>query len=229
MTGRRWTAAEVQKLHDLVEAGVGAVEMPTLIGRPLHGIYHKAQAEGLPLMSAGAEAARPSGVKFVDDLSAKEVRRFLAYDPETGVFRWRLNRPNGVRRGDVAGGKCGKYLKISLGGHQYLAHRLAWVWMVGEWPEQQIDHHDLDKMNNQWVNLRSADDSQQRWNQGLSRKNRSGVKGVHWCRTCEKWVASIGYRGKRSTIGRFPDKASAACAYAAEARRLFGDYARVGG
>ena len=83
------------------------------------------------------------------------LRSILTYDPETGIFTNRVQR--GLR-GDI-GKPTGSYDKdgyviLQINGKKYKAHRVAWLWMTGEWPEHEIDHKDGQPWNNVWLNLR---------------------------------------------------------------------------
>ena len=172
----------------------------------------------------------PRRQKYRTDLQADFVRSLLDYDPQTGVFRWRVTRSATAMAGMVAGTmpKSGSHVVIYIDNRAYKAHRLAWLLMTGEWPQEEVDHRDLNKQNNRWKNLRAADDTQQTANRGLSRSNTSGFKGVHRCKKSSKWIAQIGYRQRRIVLGRFANIDDAVAAYADAAQRLFGEYARVG-
>lgn len=162
------------------------------------------------------------------------VRSRLAYDPVTGTFTWKARE---VRRASDrswntkwAGKKAGVaddrgYVLIGIDNQRYYGHRLAWVIEHGEWPGDEIDHKDRSCGTNAFSNLRPADRSQNVANTGLSSRNKSGAKGVSWCKRDKRWQAHIAYRGKRIFLGRFDTVAEASEAYAAAARRYFGAFA----
>lgn len=84
------------------------------------------------------------------------LQELLEYAPETGVFRWRVNRTS-VRAGTMAGRLDSKgYRQISVDGQRYGAHRLAWLYMNGEWPKHEIDHVNGDRDDNRIANLRDV-------------------------------------------------------------------------
>lgn len=90
--------------------------------------------------------------------SAARVREVLDYDPATGILRWRV-KTNKSRNeiGKVAGCQDGAgYILIGLDYQHIRAHILAWVWMTGEWPTQEIDHRNRVKSDNHWANLRQV-------------------------------------------------------------------------
>lgn len=174
-----------------------------------------------------------------DDLTAASLAKVLAYDPETGEFRW-LGRPGDISwttrfAGKIAGsvaarGKPGSrifYRQIRIGSRDYLAHRLAWLYMHGTMPEgTEIDHRDGDGLNNRIDNLRCATHAQNGHNTGLRRNNTSGVKGVSWVPGRGKWVAMITEGGKQRSLGRYDTFEEAIEVRRTAEAAYHGDYAR---
>lgn len=164
------------------------------------------------------------------DLTASQLREILLYHPETGEFLWRRAKGNGVYAGDRAGTtniKSGMaYRYIQLNGKRFQAHRLAWLYVHGEWPLGLIDHVNGDGLDNRIVNLRPATASQNMANARLSNRNSSGEKGVSWNSRAKKWQAFIGVAGKNKNLGQFAVKADAIEAYRSAAQRYFGEFVR---
>lgn len=162
------------------------------------------------------------------ELTAECLRAALNYDPDTGEFRWRAPRKS-IRVGDLAGKIVSGtgYRSIKIDGRQYLAHRLAWLYINGVWPSEFIDHINGSKDDNRWANLREATRTQNAANQGVSRANRSGYKGVHWHINMSKWVAAIKVHGRRKHLGYFDKIEDAAHAYAVAAPKFHGKFARI--
>ena len=157
-------------------------------------------------------------------LGFDQVRSLLAYDPVTGEFRWRVSR-RGCSAGALAGVvRPSGYRQIMLGRRHYYAHRLAWLYMTGDWPSRQIDHRDGDRSNNAWSNLREADLQQQAWNHGVMRNNQTGLKGVRRARG--RYVAMIREHGRDVYLGSFDDPLKAHEAYAERAKALHGEFFR---
>lgn len=158
--------------------------------------------------------------------SIERLREVLVYEPDTGLFRWKVCLSNRGAVGAVAG-HCndGGYTQIRIDGNLYLAHCLAWFYMTGERPTKGVDHRDTNKQNNRWANLRPATKSQNGANAKRSRRNTSGFKGVHRFR--DKWCAQICVNRKRVNLGLFGTPEEAHSAYAAAAEMYFGEFARA--
>ena len=166
-----------------------------------------------------------------NNLTAEYVRSILNYDPETGVFRWNvtLSRRNGA--GGVAGFiskyRSGARRKIGVGGVEYMAHRLAWLFMTGEWPEFEIDHENTIGIDNRWKNLRPATSSQNLRNRGLQRNNTTGLKGTCFNKRLGKFVAGIKIYGRRKNLGSFDTAEEAHAAYCKAAHEIHGEFAKT--
>jgi len=114
----------------------------------------------------------------------------------------------------MAGGDHGSgYKVIGVDGKLYLAHRLAWFFVHGNWPSDQIDHINGIKDDNRICNLREATTSENHQNMPLIKSNRSGAVGVHWDRASGRWMAQIAVNRRRKTLGRFDTVEDAARAY----------------
>ena len=161
-------------------------------------------------------------------ITAQRLRGILHYDPETGVLRWRHSRGGWVREGQEAGSiEVQGYRQIKINRRSYKAHRLAWLYMTGEWPPHEIDHDNLDRSDNRWKNLRDATNSQNGANRRAQANNTSGFKGVSWHKASGKWRATIGIGKLHRHIGLFDDPVAASVAYANAAEQHFGNFARV--
>lgn len=161
-------------------------------------------------------------------LTQKRLKELLAYDPATGILTRLIRTSNCVHIGDVAGRpqKQG-YLRIMIDGASYLVHRLAFLYMTGKWPKAGVDHINLNKTDNRWLNLREATKAQNSMNRCAPANNTSGYKGVHWDKQNSKWRARIKVSGKSIHIGLFNTKKEAHYVYAGAAEFYFGSYARA--
>ena len=108
----------------------------------------------------------------------------------------------------------------------YLAHRLAWLYVNELWPQNELDHVNLNGLDNRLSNLREATKAENQRNTRAPRTNKSGVKGVFWRRDLKKWRAAIQVNGKSIHLGVFIEKDSAAEAYRSAAIAHFGPFAR---
>lgn len=149
------------------------------------------------------------------------VKQILDYNPESGVFYWRVRRKNYVVIGDIAGQKNIKsnYWQLTINGNSYQAHRVAWLYMTGEWPSDQIDHKDHVRHNNRWSNLRLVSNATNARNRSLCKLNTSNACGVNWHKKSNKWRAYIRRNEVNEHLGYFIDWFEAVCARkSAEAR-----------
>lgn len=158
------------------------------------------------------------------NLTAHRLRELLDYDPKTGVFRRKI-RSGKAQPGTIAGSiQCHGYVLVSIGGDRYLAHRLAWLYMNGSWPEKWIDHINGNPSDNRIANLREATPAQNGWNKIIQSHNTSGVKGVHWCPERGQWRAYIYANHKRIHLGRFATLKEAKDARDFAERKIHNEY-----
>lgn len=147
-------------------------------------------------------------------LTQDELKSLLAYDAVTGVFTWRVSRPTKIKPGDVAGNVTSKgYVTIGVKGKLYRAHRLAWLYLYGRWPVNEIDHINRIRSDNRIVNLREADRFVNTQNTTLQCNNKSGFRGVGWHKHRKAWRARISVKGKMKELGYFSTCEKAAEAY----------------
>jgi hypothetical protein len=153
------------------------------------------------------------------ELTQQTLRTFLDYDKETGVFTWRVQRGRSTQVGTVAGYLVKGYVKIKLFGKIYFAHRLAWLYVNGVWPDDQIDHINCVRDDNRFCNLREATGSLNLQNQRRpNNDNSSGYLGV--ARNRGKWRARIGLNGTNINLGIFTTPEAAHEAYVSAKREL---------
>lgn len=172
-------------------------------------------------------------------MTYERLREMVVYDPETGIFtRGTAKRNRGEQwvPGEVVRGHRHKagYHAICLDDCTYMAHRLAWLYVYGEWPPHTIDHVNLVKDDNRIANLRLATNAEQHRNIARTRSNSTGFKGVTYRPRAKKWEANItmpaaghGERGKHKYLGQFDSPEDAHTAYQAAALAFFGEFARV--
>lgn len=155
------------------------------------------------------------------DLTAARVRELLDYDPETGTFsRKVMSRGRYADRSQVGGPQLSGHIRICVDGKKHYAHRLAWLFINGDWPGGDLDHIDGDPSNNRASNLRVTSHKANMQNfRGPTARSTTRLLGVSWCRLNKKWKASISIDGKTKHLGLFDSPGAAHDAYLA-AKRL---------
>jgi hypothetical protein len=160
-------------------------------------------------------------------ITADRLREVLHYDPDSGVFRWVKCPGDRMRAGTVAGCLCDGYTTIDVDKRTYYAHRLAWLYQTGKWPDLRLDHRNMVRTDNRWANLREATDAQNKANRKKLASNTSGFKGVSWHKFNRKWRSRIVFEKREILLGYFDDPVKAHAAYAAKAHELYGEFARI--
>lgn len=158
-------------------------------------------------------------------LTQQRLHELLDYDTASGVFLRKVSLSNRTPVGSVAGSvnSSDGYRYILVDGKRYAAHRLAWIYITGQWPDSLLDHIDMDRTNNALSNLRQANKSTNGANRGTNKNNTSGFKGVHYFRA--GFVARIKVKRKYIHLGVFTTKEDAAKAYDIAALEHFGSFA----
>lgn len=159
-------------------------------------------------------------------LTVKRLREVLSYDPLTGTFTWLVTLSRNVKTGRVAGVLHSRgYVHIQIDKKVYKAHRLAWLYMTGEWPKDQLDHRDKVRSNNVFLNLREATNAQNHQNKDDTKAiGKSGRRGVSKTPS-GKFQATITINGKKLYMGLFPTPDEAHQRYLEAKKELhpFGD------
>lgn len=181
-------------------------------------------------------------------LTADFVRSILNYDPKTGLFTWKhrsadtfelaarhsreqIARLWNPRYAGKPAGHCDSYgyHQIKINSVYYLAHRMAWLFIHGEWPEKEMDHINGNRADNRLVNLRLCSRMQNMANSGRKSTNKSGYKGVYLKarHTKKRWASQIRAGGKQITLGYFDTPEAAHAAYVKAAKELHGAFHRT--
>lgn len=144
-------------------------------------------------------------------LTQEELKKRFHYNKDAGVFTYIISCGS-VKKGRIAGVKCKNgYLRVRVNKSDYLLHRLAWLYVYGVWPKNQIDHKNHMRDDNRINNLREATNQENAKNQSLLRTSASGVIGVCWKKSLKKWHSRIGIDRKEEHLGYFSDKFEAIC------------------
>ena len=154
-------------------------------------------------------------------ITVERLKEVLTYNPETGDFI-RNYSVKGHGIDEVVGSrKEDGHVVICIDYQMYKAHRLAWLYMTGEWPKDDVDHKDRNRGNNRWINLREATRSQNMANK-IQEPGASGIVGVH--KHGRGWRAKIKVKGKVTYLGTFDTIAEAETAYKQARIIHFGTY-----
>lgn len=166
---------------------------------------------------------------MIDIESQKQLKDLLNYDSETGLFTWKVYRGGAAPRvGEIAGTRGPEgYIVIKFQGKLKQASHLAWLYMTGSWPADQVDHKNVNPSDNSWENLREASGEQNAHNKRKYKCNTSGYKGVY-AAPGGGWHARIRDKGKLKLLGRFDTPEAAHEVYCLAADMLHGEFANHG-
>ncbi len=144
-------------------------------------------------------------------MTPEKLKQILRYDPKTGKFFWRESGSG--RKPDLRAGTRERdgYRRIKIEYKKYREAYLAWLYMTGEGPKDQLDHINRIRDDNRWVNLRAATMKQ-------NNQNRTG-KGVRFKNG--KWEANI----KDRYLGRFSTEEAARQRYQVAREEEYGAFA----
>ncbi len=159
-----------------------------------------------------------------DKLTQDRLKECLDYNLQSGAFTWlAMPAKKSYLIGSIAGRLCKRtgYRRIQIDGQSYQAHRLSWLYVYGEWPEQMIDHIDGNRDNNAIANLRDVSAKQNSQNQKKAQKdNRTGFLGVHQQAGRSNFYAMIAVNRQNQYLGTFDCPQEAHEAYLSAKRQL---------
>lgn len=161
-------------------------------------------------------------------MTPEDVRKIFCYDPETGFLFWR-ERKQGRTFGAVGRKDNDGYLFFKMNRHKdrFCVHRVAWAYVHGKWPADQIDHINGNKSDNRLCNLREASTTENMWNVGKQSHNTSGLKAVSWHEARQNWRATMKIAGAHKHLGSSKCPAVAHFIYQIAADKIHGSFARV--
>ena len=148
------------------------------------------------------------------------LRAMLSYNAATGEFFNLAPCSGGGLPRRVGNINRSGYMRVHFGGRFFAAHRLAWFYVTGQWPEKDIDHINGIRHDNRLCNLRAVTRKQNRENTTVS-WSASGVRGVTWCKKRKAWKAQVRHNQQQYNLGYFSDVNEAAAAAKAGRDQLF--------
>jgi len=160
-------------------------------------------------------------------ITQERLKELLHYDATTGVFTRLIQTSSNAKKGSIAGSLSKQgYVIIWINNEKRLAHRLAWLYVYGEYTVDgfEIDHINRIKSDNRISNLRLATRNQNRMNVDKAKNNSSGYKGVCFEQQTQKWKSQIKHNGKSITLGRFSTKEDANKKYLSYVKDLHGEF-----
>ena len=149
-------------------------------------------------------------------LTVAALRELISYDPETGIFQWKTRRRGRLLSGHVGDRTRSGYLRVGISYQRYLLHRLAWLYMTGEWPKDQIDHINRIRADNRFANLREVTNGENQQNMvRAKRQNKTGLLGAHKANPAagKGYYARIAVNGKTIQLGYHKTAEAAHAAY----------------
>lgn len=136
-------------------------------------------------------------------LKHSRLLEVLDYSEDTGIFTWKIST-GGMKIGEKAGGEYGSgHEAISIDNERFFSHRLAWFYVHGYLPENEIDHINRDRKDNRISNLREVTRRCNLINRGVQKNNSSGVTGVYYHIKSKKFIARIKMPEKDINLGSF--------------------------
>lgn len=152
------------------------------------------------------------------------LHELFTYHCTIGYLINRISRGSRAQAGRPAGTTCLQgYRQVQLSGTIYKEHRLIWFYVHGVWPTE-LDHINGDRTGNRLENLREVTRSQNNAN-SVRPAGISGLRGVIWIESSQKWRAQIRIRGRHQHLGLFDSAEAAHSAYLVAADKIYGDHA----
>lgn len=136
-------------------------------------------------------------------ITQEELKDLLRYDIDTGKFYHTRIRSGVSDLSQEAGCIDNGYVRIRLRGNNYRGHHLAWLYVHGELPSSDVDHINHNRSDNRISNLRLVSKVDNCRNTSKFKTNTSGVTGVYWSKSKNKWQASISVNSKHKHLGTF--------------------------
>lgn len=163
------------------------------------------------------------------ELTQARLKELLHYCPALGLFWWKERAGskgwNTRFAGEIAGNRTPKgYARITIDGKRYFAQRLAFLYMTGSFPADEVDHANGWRLDNAWSNLREATSSQNKANRKV--RSVTGFKGVY-LEPSGRYVARAAKDGVNERLGTFDTPEEASAVYERRALELHGQFARA--
>ena len=137
-------------------------------------------------------------------INQETVRKLFHYDAESGMLLWRNGNGRNVKPWQEAKAKnANGYYTAKINGKSYLTHRLAWLYVYGEFPKEDIDHKNRIRNDNRLCNLRAVSRTDNCQNISLPSHNKSGHIGVSWFKSHNCWTVYVKVNKKNKWLGYY--------------------------
>lgn len=158
-------------------------------------------------------------------ITQERLKELFNYDQETGLFTWiaKSRTIGGLKAGSLTGQtpNSNGYLRISVDSKRDYAHRMAWLYVYGDYPKFDIDHINGNRSDNRIVNLRDVPHIVNSQNlRSATKTNTIGYMGITWSNYAKAWSSAVTVNGKRIHIGYFKDPEKAHQAYLSLKRKV---------
>ena len=190
------------RVVELAGIGMCGKDIALALSVTPQAIAHWAKKLGLTLSDGRKPEKKP--------LTVELVREYLAYDPLSGVFTRLKKTAAFTVIGETVGTDQGNgYIVIGFAGRRILAHRLAWFYVHGKWPDDHIDHINGIRSDNRIANLRDVTNKINSENRTCSPKSGAGYFGVSFDARRNAYRSRIMHNRKEIWLGYFdsPEKA----------------------
>lgn len=155
-------------------------------------------------------------------LTQNRLKELLSYNQDTGIFTRLVMNNHRFPIGSIAGqNHHSGYVYLEVDKKVYSSHRLAWLYVYGEFPKNVIDHINGNKSDNRICNLRDVTRSVNLQNLVKPYKvNSSGFIGVSFHKSAKKWIAQISAKGRKIHLGCYQTPEEAHKVYVDTKRKL---------
>jgi hypothetical protein len=163
-----------------------------------------------------------------NELTQDQLKSVIDYDPVTGVFTWKVDVATTVPAGSEAGYvDAWGYRQIRIGNVLYQSHRLAFLYMMGRFPEMDVDHINRNSSDNRWENLRECTRTVNLLNRAPLGEYRGITMVTSYGKPC--WRVQFSNSGKKGYYGTYPTKEEAARRFNEVVLELRPDLAEIPG
>lgn len=168
------------------------------------GILPNKSDEATPVQESDSFLFKPAVYPKTEEALrlVNELMDFAAYDNTNGGFVIHTYRPGGLTIGSQLGTLRHGRMTTTIKNVTRSIHDLVWLWFNGVLPEYYIDHINGDGSDNRISNLRDVPQKINTRNSRMKSNNSSGITGVVWDKSRNKWKAQIMVNYKCIFIGR---------------------------